>query len=170
MFRRLVGLYDSFLLKAFDVSGDILLLILRLYFGYQFLISGWGKLHSIERVTGFFTSLGIPAPALNAWFVSGLECVGGLLLILGLGARLISSLLAVNMMVAYLTADRDALTGIFQDPEPFLKADPFLFLLTSLIVMAFGPGRVSVDFLIGRWLRRRQPAAGLPSVQSPSAG
>ena len=66
--------------------------------------TGWGKLHNIHKVIGFFTSLNIPAPALNAWFVSGLEFVGGILLIVGLGSRLLGFLLAFDMLVAYLAA------------------------------------------------------------------
>ena len=54
------------------------LLAVRLYWGWQFMMTGWGKLHNIQHVIGFFTSLNIPAPALNAWFVSGLEFVGGI--------------------------------------------------------------------------------------------
>jgi putative oxidoreductase len=35
----------------------------------------------------FFTSLGVPAPSLNAYMVSSLECFGGLFLIIGLASR-----------------------------------------------------------------------------------
>jgi uncharacterized membrane protein YphA (DoxX/SURF4 family) len=55
--------------------------------------TGWGKLNDSQRVIGFFTYLGIPAPALNAYFISGLEFAGGL--ILGLGSRLIALPLAL---------------------------------------------------------------------------
>lgn len=58
----------------------------RLYWGWQFMQTGWGKLSDIGKVISFFTDLGIPAPALNAWFVSALEFGGGALLILGLGS------------------------------------------------------------------------------------
>ncbi|HVT05307.1 MAG TPA: DoxX family protein [Thermoanaerobaculia bacterium] len=169
MLDRLSNVYERYLLKVFDVVGDLLLLVLRLYFGYQFFISGRGKLQSIDRVIAFFTSLGIPAPSLNAYFVATLECVGGVLLIVGLGSRLISSALAINMSVAYLTADRESLTGMFQNPDAFLKADPFLFLLTSLIVVAFGPGRISLDFLIRRWRHPPQSSADAVVLDHPNA-
>ena len=52
--------------------------------------TGWGKLSDIHKVIGFFTDLGIPAPTLNAYFVASLEFGGGLLLILGLGSRLVA--------------------------------------------------------------------------------
>src|SRR5437588_4351356 len=102
---------------ALSKSGNALqspfLLIVRLYWGYQFMQTGWGKLHNLSGVTDFFTSLGIPAPHLNAIFVANLEFIGGILLILGLANRLLGLVLTGNMLVAYLTADREALKSIF---------------------------------------------------------
>jgi hypothetical protein len=57
------------------------------------------------------------------------------------------------MSVAYLTADFEAVSNIFSDPDKFVKADPFPFLLTALIVLVFGPGRFSVDALL-KWRAR----------------
>jgi len=131
-----------------------LLLAIRLYWGYQFMQTGWGKLQHLERVTGFFTSLGIPFPHANAIFIAGLEFVGGILLIFGLGSRLIALLLAGDMVVAYLTADRAALLAIFSDPSTFFNAAPFTFLLASLLVLILGPGAASIDALIARADRR----------------
>jgi putative oxidoreductase len=51
--------------------------------------------------------------------------------------------------VAYWTADRDALNAIVSDPDKFVTAAPFLFLLAGLIVLAFGPGKLSLDALLG---------------------
>lgn len=135
------------------------LLAVRLYWGWQFAQTGWGKLSDIHKVIGFFTDLGIPAPALNAWFVSGLELAGGLLLILGLGSRLIALPLVINMIVAYVTADREALFSIFSSPDRFMAAAPFTFLVASLIILIFGPGQASLDALLaGRlWSRRAKP-------------
>ena len=52
------------------------------------------------------------------------------------------------MIVAYITADSEALKSIFSDTEKFTSATPFLFLLTSLLVLAFGPGAFSADRLL----------------------
>lgn len=136
------------------------LLLVRLYWGWQFLQTGWGKLQHIEKVTGFFTSLGIPAPALNAWFVSGLEFVGGILLIVGLGSRFISLLLAGDMFVAYLAADRQALASIISDPGKFYNADPYTFLFASLMILIFGPGRFALDYLLSLERKPVRGAAG----------
>ena len=96
--------------------------------------------------------LGIPFPAINAHFVSGLEFFGGLLLILGLFSRLTGFLLAANMLVAYWTADHDALLSVFSDPGKFYVADPYTFLFASAMVLVFGAGVFSLDSLLGRYL------------------
>jgi len=85
---------------------------------------------------------------LNAYFVSALEFGGGVLLILGLGSRLIALPLVIDMIVAYVTADREALFSIFSNPDKFTAAAPYTFLVASLIVLIFGPGRVSLDALL----------------------
>jgi putative oxidoreductase len=129
------------------------LLAVRLYWGWQFAQTGWGKLHNIGKITGFFMSLNIPFPAFNAHFVSGLEFFGGLLLILGLASRLIGFLLAGNMFVAYWTADHAALVSVFSNPGKFYAADPYTFLFASLMVLIFGAGVFSLDALIVKRLR-----------------
>ena len=139
--------YSVFARSASSLQSLFLLLV-RLYWGWQFAQTGWGKLHNLPHVIQFFTSLGIPAPAANAYFVSTLELVGGILLALGLGGRLIALPLAIDMFVAYWTADRAALLSIFSDPGKFYNADPFTFLMASAIVLIFGSGRFSLDWLI----------------------
>jgi len=127
-----------------------LLLAVRLYWGWQFAQTGWGKMHNIAKITAFFATLNIPFPSANAHFVAGLEFFGGILLILGLGSRVVALLLSVNMLVAYWTADRDALMSFFSDPGKFYAADPYTFLFASLLVLIFGAGFFSVDRILAR--------------------
>lgn len=126
----------------------ILLLIIRGWWGWSFFLTGKGKLLNLEKTTGFFTELGLPLPKLNAIMAGSTECLGGLLLLLGLGSRLVSVPLMFTMIVAYATADKEALQSIFSDPDKFTGAAPFLFLLASVIVFAFGPGKLSLDALL----------------------
>ena len=127
------------------------LLLVRLYWGWQFLQSGWGKLHGLAHVIQYFTSLGIPMPQVAAPCVATLEFVGGLLLILGLGTRLVGLLLSANMLVAYITADREGLLSLFSaDATKFYTADPFPFLVAALIVLVFGAGMYSLDHVLER--------------------
>ena len=154
---RLVQELDARMAKLLAPLADVLLLVLRVVWGWQFLTAGLGKLQNHARVTDFFTSLGIPAPGPNAWFVGGLELVGGALLLLGLFSRPIALLLTANMLVAYMMADRPALFGVFHDLDAFLKADPFWFLFVSIIVLAFGAGAVSLDRFVKRASRPVDP-------------
>ena len=136
-------------------SGNLLqsplLLVLRVYFFWQLFMTGQGHLANIGKVSEFFVSLGIPFPTLNAYLSSSVECFGSLLLIIGLASRLAAIPVAVTMAVAYLTADLEAVTSIFSDPDKFVKADPFPYFICAVIVLVFGPGRFSIDALI-KWI------------------
>lgn len=128
-----------------------LLFVLRVFWGWSFAQTGWGKLMHLDRTAEFFASLNLPAPTLNAVMAGSTECFGGALLALGLFARPVAVPLAFTMIVAYATADREAVQAIFSDTDKFTGAAPFLFLLVSLLVLAFGPGRWSADhWLAGR--------------------
>jgi len=131
-----------------------LLLVIRLYWGWSFAQTGWGKLMDLERTTNFFASLNLPAPKVNAIAAGGTECVGGVLLALGLFTRFASPALVVVMLTAYLTADREAFISIISDGDKFTGAAPFLFLFAALIIFAFGPGKLSIDALV-----RKKPGA-----------
>jgi putative oxidoreductase len=145
----IVRTYRRFQFLSAKLDAPFLLLV-RVYWGWQFAQSGWGRLHHLDRATSFFSSLGIPAPGPTCVAISLLEFVGGILLIAGLGTRLIGLLLAGDMLVAYITADRAALASIISDPGKFYGADPYTFLFAALMALIFGAGRYSVDYLIWR--------------------
>jgi putative oxidoreductase len=133
-----------------------LLLAVRLYWGWQFFIDGKGKLLNLQKITAYFgNDLHIPFPKFNACLASATECIGGLLLLAGLGSRLIALPLIFTMIIAYLTAEIDSVKHIFSDPDKFVSATPFLFLLACVIVLVFGPGVFSLDWLISKRQRRK---------------
>ena len=144
--------YYSLAAEKISYLRSPFLLAVRLYWGWQFAQTGWGKMHHIGKITGFFMSLNIPFPAFNAYFISGLEFFGGLLLIVGFASRFTGLLLAFNMLVAYWTADHEALVSIFSDPGKFYVADPYTFLFASLMVLILGAGLFSVDALVAKRL------------------
>ena len=144
---RLGAAYAFFVRMASSLQSPFLLLV-RLYWGWQFTQTGWGKLHHLPKVTQFFASLNIPLPAFSAALVSSMELAGGILLIVGLASRITGLLLAFDMLVAYLASDRAALQSIFSDPGKFYNADPYTFLFASLLILIFGPGRFAIDFLL----------------------
>ena len=147
--RKLVRIYKSAVAVLSSLQSPMLLAV-RLYWGFQFAQTGWDKLHGLAKITGFFVSLNIPFPAFNAHFVSGLEFVGGILLMLGLFSRPIALLLACNMLVAYWTADHEALTSIFSDPGKFYVADPYTFLFASVMILIFGAGYFALDTILAK--------------------
>jgi putative oxidoreductase len=154
--------HDKFCHYA-DYLQHPFLLFVRLYWGVQLMQSGWGKLHNLDKVTDFFTSLGLPAPSFTATAISSLEFFGGFLLAIGLFSRLISFVLTINMLMAYITADKEALHSIFSDPDKFTAAAPYVFLMASLIVFVFGPGIFSVDALASRFIWKDSPGNKTPA-------
>ena len=147
--RNMTRLYELYVALISKLQSPFLLII-RLYWGWQFFLTGKGKLLNLDRTAGFFASLHIPMPKLNAAMAGSVECFGGLLLLLGLGSRIITVPLIFTMIVAYLTADFDKVQNIFSNPDAFVTAAPFLFMLTAIIVLIFGPGVFSLDAIIAR--------------------
>jgi len=129
------------------------LLIVRLYWGWQLAQSGWGKLHNLSSVADYFGSLGLPMPAQMAVFIACVEFFGGIFLALGLASRITGLVLTVNLTMAYVIGDREALLSFFSDPDKFVAAAPFGFLMVALMVLIFGAGRISADRAIWFFLR-----------------
>jgi putative oxidoreductase len=123
-------------------------LIGRFAVGMLFLSTGWGKVHDLDKVTAFFTSLGIPAPGFHATLVGYSELICGALLVMGLLTRLATVPLIISMIVAILTAKRKELHGIFD----LVGFDEFTYLAVLVMIALIGPGRVSVDHVLARKL------------------
>jgi putative oxidoreductase len=145
--KALQGHCQFFILVSYLQSP--FLLLIRLYWGWQLVQSGWGKLHHLSNVGEYFATLGLPMPAQMAVFIACVEFFGGIFLALGLASRITGLVLTVNLTMAYVIGDREALFSFFSDPDKFTAAAPFAFLVVSLIVLIFGAGRISADTVIG---------------------
>lgn len=145
--RTLFSTVDRLLSQLGTTLQPPLLLAIRLYWGWSFFRTGLGKLRNLDGVAQFFASLNIPMPHANAAIAGSVECVGGLLILVGLASRIAAVPLIFTLCVAYATAERESLQALFSDPDKFTGATPFLFLLAMLIVFAFGPGPLSLDRL-----------------------
>jgi putative oxidoreductase len=156
LISQVQSLYGWFVKTVSSLQSPFLLVV-RLYWGWQLSLNGWGKLHNLPHVTEFFASLGLPAPGPTAAFVSTVEFVGGILLAVGLLSRIASLAIAIDMFTAYATADRPALLSFFSDPGKFYVADPYTFLFAALLILIFGPGKLSLDTWIER--HRGKPKA-----------
>ncbi len=138
----------QFVQRGLPSLQSFCLLFVRVTMGWGFFLSGRGKLLHMERTTEFFASLHLPMPHAQALLASNTEMIGGVLLMLGLGTRLASVPLIVTMMVAYLTAHREE---AFKSVSDFTDQPPFAFLMATLVLLAFGAGRWSLDpFIKGR--------------------
>jgi len=145
-------------------------LVTRVVMGQAFFLTGRGKLENMDQVIGFFASLGIPFPELNAAFVSRLEFYGGIALVLGLLTRLVAAGLASTMVVALATADRSSLIDALRMSGDTGLTDvvPFVYLLLLGWLVIYGPGPLSVDALLVRWLRARGLAAPPEAAAAPA--
>ncbi len=164
--NQILRMYDGFVRAASSLQSPFLLLFVRLYWGWEFMEDGWGKLHNLAKVTQYFASLNLPAPGQTALFVSIIELAGGMLLAVGLFSRLTGLVLTVNMLTAYVTGDREALLSIFTAPDKFSAAAPYMYLFASLVVLIFGPGKFALDTLFDRVIRKRKYS---DSIQTSSS-
>jgi putative oxidoreductase len=115
--------------------------VLRVVVGIVFLAHGWQKIHmGVHGVAGFLGMIGVPIPAVSAAVLIAVEFLGGIVLILGLGTRWVSLLIAFDMLVAILAVH---LKNGFFLPQGFEYA---LTLLAASISLALtGGGAASLD-------------------------
>ena len=136
----------------------------RLSIGALFLATGWGKLHSLEKVASFFQELGIPAPAFNAHLVAVTEFAGGLALLVGFATRLASIPLAITMTVAILTAKLGDVDGVLS----LLALEEFTYFAILVWLIVAGPGAASLDALIARRVGRSKESTSIRSSGGPA--
>jgi putative oxidoreductase len=144
------GKIYSALQSCGDRLKSPLLLIIRLFWGGSFFITGLGKFGHLVKVADFFQSLGIPFPLFSATLTAFIETVCGACLLVGFASRIITIPLILTMITAILTSEQAALKAILSDPQRFIHTTPFSFLFASLLVFVFGPGSASID----HWLWR----------------
>ena len=128
--------------------------VLRLTVGFMFFSGAVAKLGDLGKFTAMFVSLGIPAAQVLAPVTAVVELVGGAALMLGLGTRLVSLVLAGDMVGALITdigpnlaqkypALWDFFSNLFYAPE---------WLLVGLLLwlLCVGAGKASLDAMVGR--------------------
>ena len=144
-----IGELAAGLLKCLNQLEWLPILLVRLSVGLLFFESGRGKLFvKLEELGEFFVKLGIPFPHFNAVFVSTVEFVGGICLILGLATRIFSAQLFFVMLVAILTSEIKKVSTL----GDFLYL-PEVSLLVIFVWLVFsGPGKISIDHLLSRKL------------------
>jgi putative oxidoreductase len=133
-------------------------LLLRLTVGFMFFSGAVDKLGNLAKFTAMFESLGIPAAQLLAPATAVVELVGGVALMLGLCTRLVSLVLAGDMVGALITDIGPNLAQKYHGPWEFLSnlfyASEWLLVGLLLWLVCVGAGKASVDAVVGRrWAR-----------------
>jgi uncharacterized membrane protein YphA (DoxX/SURF4 family) len=98
---------------------------------------------------GFLKQLGVPLPMLFSWLVALLETFGAVLLILGLGTRILGLLFAVDMLVAIFAAKIKVMKIGFTAQQATGWEFDFLLLSISLALIFTGAGSIGLDGLVG---------------------
>jgi len=120
--------------------------VARLTVGLVFFQSGWGKLHDLDKVTNYFTELGLAAPAFQARLASTAEFVCGGLLLVGFATRFAVVPLIITMCVAIRTALWPQVDGLGN----LVGLTEFAYIALLVWLGTHGPGPLSLDWLVAR--------------------
>ena len=131
---------------------DIILLILRTWFGYVMMKNGFVFFKIISSAAErkviedwFGGQLHFPLPVFMACLAKGSEFFGGLLVLLGLFTRVSALFVFVTMLVATLVAN----TGIGWDVYGTITLS---FAMFALLFIYWGGGKYGLDSII--WKRK----------------
>jgi putative oxidoreductase len=120
---------------------------LRLAMGVILSVAGYMKLVGIAGTIAYFTKLGFPVPVITAWFITLLELIGGIALILGLFVRYFGLLYTVEFIVAAF--------WVKLPTQGYAASRLDLMILAGAAALYFlGAGRWSSDSI---WLERDKP-------------
>ena len=128
-------------------------LAVRIVVGWVFLWSGWTKLNALPRMIENFREWGIPAPEFFTPLASGIEFIGGILLLVGLLTRFAAVPMMIVMAVAIISAKWVEVDSL----ETFLGFDEVAYLVMFGWLAIAGPGPVSVDHFVLKAFRPDRP-------------
>jgi putative oxidoreductase len=146
--RHFIAIKASWALQVLHAWRWLGPLVVRLVFGYFWLETGIAKVHNLEGFTQRFVGWGIPHPAFSAALSAWTELLGGLLLMLGLFTRLVTIPMIINMIVAVTLVVSSNLMGL----DDYVEADEVVYTLIFFWFLIAGPGKISLDTLVARWL------------------
>lgn len=137
--------------RASSTALDLGLFLIRLILGIVLMyhgsqkIFGWFGGPGIAGFAGFLEKLQVPVPLISAWMAACAEFFGGLLILIGLGTRLIAIPVVITMLVAIITVHRHA----FGSENGGMEFPLTLAVVTAGIALT-GAGRFSLDWAIRR--------------------
>lgn len=138
LINAVIGIIEKFSFLPILLSRGVV--------GWVFFEAGLGKFKNLDRTIEFFATVGIPFAQYQAPMVAFIELVGGALLILGLASRVAALPLMIIMAVALKSAHMDEI----KDLSSLFGMAPFLYIVLLSWIATQGPGKLSIDHLIGR--------------------
>jgi putative oxidoreductase len=127
--------------KTNPIYIDIVLLVVRLFIGFAMLSHGFPKLQQLLEggEIKFFDFIGL-GPQISLILTVFAEFVCSILLILGLFTRVATGFLIFTMAIAAFVVHG---ADLFDKRELSL-----LYLSVYLLIISFGAGKISVDYMI----------------------
>lgn len=146
--KKLIGFHQ----KGIDILSqlkDLPPLFLRLTLAYGLYEPAMMKWNNFENIVNWFEKMELPLPTLNAYLATYTEVLGFIFLTLGFATRIISIPLIIVMMVAIKTVHWD--NGFAAAKNGF--EIPFYYMLMLFVLLIMGPGRISLDYLIKKFVK-----------------
>jgi putative oxidoreductase len=140
--------------RALDFAAPVADLVVRLWVAAVFFRSGLNKIQSWDTTVLLFENeYRVPflSPETAAFAGTGIELVAPVLLALGLGGRVAAAVLFVFNIIAVISYPELEGIGIEQHQ---------VWGIMLLVTLLHGPGKLSIDHLIARWLGRKLVSRG----------
>ncbi len=123
--------------------------VVRMIMGFVLVITGYEKLISgVQKVSATMLRNHIPFPTVMAAYITALELIGGILLLIGLGGRWLGLLYIAEFVVVGFYVQVP--TRGWMDARL-----PIMLLAGALMLFISGSGRASVDRILRN--RRQKP-------------
>ena len=138
-------LYRKFV-EGTEKLHDVQLLLFRIILAIGFYSPAMMKVKNLEGVAEWFGSMSYPFPMVSAILAMTTEVLGIVLLILGLGTRVIALPMMFVMVVAIFTTH---ISNGFAAGDNGFEIPLYYFLMLFALVV-YGSGKYSLDYLLGR--------------------
>ena len=138
-------LYNKFV-EGTEMLRDIPLLLFRLILAIGFYEPAMMKLKNLSGIAEWFGSMNYPLPGVSAFLAMVTEVLGVVLITLGLGTRVIAIPMMFVMLIAIFTVH---ISNGFAAGDNGFEIPLYYFLMLFALVV-YGPGKISVDSLMGK--------------------
>lgn len=140
---KLIPICDK-ISRMLDFLKDIPLLLMRLVLAYGFWGPAMMKWNNMSGIANWFDSMGYPFPTLNAYLAGTTEFAGVILMVIGIGTRIISMPMMFIMFIAIFTVH---LHSGFEAGNNGFEI-PLYYLIMLFTLMIYGPGKYSLEGLL----------------------